>query len=60
MTEYKVGERVVITEGDFAGTVAVIQEIKDGQMLRVLTSVGLHTKWVFDFEVKPLVEGDCI
>lgn len=52
MTPYQVGEKVVITEGDFAGVVATIQEIKDGQMLRVLTSVGLHAKWVFDFEVK--------
>lgn len=58
-TEYKPGERIVITEGDFAGTVATIQEVQ-GQMLRVLTDKGLHTKWVFDFEVKPLSDGDCI
>lgn len=58
MTPYQVGERVVITEGDFAGTVAVIQEVQ-GQMLRVITnSRGNYEKWVFDFEVKPLSEGE--
>lgn len=51
-TEYKPGERVVITEGEFAGTVATIQEVQ-GQMLRVITnSRGHFEKWVFDFEVK--------
>lgn len=58
MTEYKAGERVVITEGDFAGTVATVQEVQ-GQMLRVITNCrGNYEKWVFDFEVKPLAEGD--
>ena len=44
MTEYKVGESIVITEGDFAGTVATIQEVKGGQMFRVLTSKGLFSQ----------------
>lgn len=51
MTEYTAGERVVITEGDFAGSVATVQV--DGQILRVITNGrGHYEKWVFDYEVK--------
>lgn len=57
---YQPGDRVVIVTGDFEGSVATVQEV-DGQMLRVITNGrGNYEKWVFDYEVEPLAEGECI
>lgn len=50
---YEPGQKVVILEGSFAGSVAVIQEVDD-KMLRVITTGrGNYEKWVMVWEVGP-------